>query len=124
MTKRKALLPALIPALALTGCAPGGVASAPPPAFRALGTEPFWTIEARGTRLTYATPDRPARPVRGVVRSQRADGTLFEGELDGRLFLLTLRPADCSDGMSDRRYPYAVTLTVDGGERRGCAYRP
>jgi uncharacterized membrane protein len=42
--------------------------------------------------------------------------------LGGKPLVLRTRPEpDCSDGMSDRRYPIAVNLTVVGEERVGCA---
>jgi len=31
-------------------------------------------------------------------------------------------PGACSDGMSDRSYPYTVTLQVRGEQRQGCAW--
>jgi uncharacterized membrane protein len=40
----------------------------------------------------------------------------------GKKFELRIRPAPgCSDGMSDRRYPSAAELLVDGERRQGCA---
>ena len=117
---------ALAVAGGLGGCG-GGVASSPPPAaavpaqFRALGTEPFWSVEARGDSLTYATPEAPGRRVAGVTRVDRPGEAVLSGTLDGAPFVLTVRSGPCSDGMSDRDHAYAVTLRVHAGERRGCA---
>ena len=35
---------------------------------------------------------------------------------------VTLKMGACSDGMSDRTYPFAVTLQVRGEKREGCAW--
>ena len=44
------------------------------------------------------------------------------GALDGRPFELQTRAAPgCSDGMSDKSYPVAVELLVQGKRRKGCA---
>lgn len=127
--------PVLAVALALAGvgglggCG-GDLASSPPPAaavpaqFRALGTEPFWSVEARGDSLTYATPDAPGRRVDGVARVDRPGEAVLTGTLDSAPFVLSVRPGPCSDGMSDRTHAYAVTLRVQAGERRGCADAP
>jgi uncharacterized membrane protein len=46
----------------------------------------------------------------------------WTGTLGGKPFVLRTRPqAGCSDGMSDNRYPIAVTLSVGGEQRTGCA---
>ena len=49
-------------------------------------------------------------------------GTISLRDCAGKPFVLTTRAAPgCSDGMSDRSYPLAVTLTVAGEKRTGCA---
>jgi uncharacterized membrane protein len=46
----------------------------------------------------------------------------WSGSLNGQAFVMRTRPqAGCSDGMSDNRYPIAVSLTVGGEQRSGCA---
>ena len=37
-------------------------------------------------------------------------------------FVLAVTPGKCSDGMSDRSYPFTVTLMVMGEQREGCAW--
>lgn len=91
-------------------------------AIRALGTEPFWTVEWDGERAArYITPDTPrGEAVSGVV--ERGDRTRrFAGTLGGRPFILTVTPGACSDGMSDRRYSLRALLQVRGETRQGCA---
>lgn len=53
----------------------------------------------------------------GTARNGR-----WTGALDNQRFVMVTDPEPgCSDGMSDKRYPIAVTLTVRGEQRRGCA---
>jgi hypothetical protein len=65
------------------------------------------------------------------IRTAHASGRNFQAlrktapgaeRSEGRQFVMRTRPEQgCSDGMSDIRYPIAVSLTVMGEERRGCA---
>jgi uncharacterized membrane protein len=34
----------------------------------------------------------------------------------------TLTPGDCSDGMSDRRFPFVATIALGGETLQGCGY--
>jgi len=89
---------------------------------RAIGTEPFWGARIEGRCVTYSHIEDQ----RGTRVWTRFGGTASNGSWSGALggspFVLRTRAqADCSDGMSDKRYPIAVTLTVGGEERVGCA---
>jgi uncharacterized membrane protein len=89
---------------------------------KAVGTEPFWSADVDGRCVTYSTPENQ----KGIRIWTRFSGTRETGEWSGSLgkdrFILATRPdAGCSDGMSDRTYPIAVTLKIGGDERRGCA---
>ncbi len=91
---------------------------------RAFGTEPFWGARVDGRCVTYTHPENQ-KGTRVWTRFSGAvsDGT-WSGALDGQPFLMRTRAqAGCSDGMSDNRYPIAVTLTVGGEQRSGCAER-
>lgn len=91
---------------------------------RAVGTEPFWGARIDGRCVTYSTPDDQAGTRIWTKFNPGADGGVWSGSLDGRQFELRTRPAPppgCSDGMSDNRYPYSVTLRVGGETRTGCA---
>lgn len=89
---------------------------------RAVGTEPFWGAAIEGRCVTYSHPDDQNGTrvwTRFTADGQRGTWT---GTLEGRPFVLRTTPQPgCSDGMSDRRYPIAVALTVGGEERQGCA---
>lgn len=93
-----------------------------PVRLRAVGTEPFWGARIQGRCVTYSHPEDQAGKRVWTHLSGSASSGVWTGSLDGQAFSLRTRPqADCSDGMSDRRYPIAVSLTVMGEERQGCA---
>ena len=94
------------------------------PRLRAVGTEPFWGARIEGRCVTYSHPDDQAGTRVWTRYSRAADGDSWSGALNGRPFVLRARAQpNCSDGMSDRRYPYAVDLLVGGEKRQGCAER-
>ena len=89
---------------------------------RAVGTEPFWGAKIEGRCVTYSHPDDQQGTRVWTKFSGTASNGSWTGSLGGHPFVLRTRPqANCSDGMSDRRYPIAVTLTVGGEQRTGCA---
>ena len=45
-------------------------------------------------------------------------GLSYSGTIDGRSFDMAVTPAECSDGMSDRTYPFVVTLRIGGAPGR------
>jgi len=90
---------------------------------RAVGTEPFWAARIEGRCITYSHPDDQ----QGTRVWTRFDGSarqgIWAGALAGKPFRLATRPQPgCSDGMSDNRYPIAVSLSVAGEQRSGCAH--
>lgn len=95
--------------LALAGCVPvEPPPPSPPPAqsYRALGTEPFWTLrlEANG-RWTLTRLDFPDARGRWAGALPLRLAPTASGESDAGVFLtLTTAPGPCSDGMSDRLY--------------------
>jgi uncharacterized membrane protein len=132
-------------ALALAGCGQDGApapassseALPPPPPISATapaslvserevlhftGTEPFWGGQVAGTALTYATPDDPNGTRLTVTRADDTDGLAFSGTLASKPFALAIVKGQCSDGMSDRTYPFTATLRIAGELRRGCAW--
>lgn len=102
-------------------CRKQGDAELPPNALRAVGTEPFWGARIEGRCVTYSTPDDidGTRIWTRFVGSR--DSGVWTGQWNGEDFVLRTRRATCSDGMSDRAYPVAVSLTIGGEERTGCA---
>jgi len=89
---------------------------------RLVGTEPFWGGQVAGTRLTYTTPDNPDGTTIAVERFAGRGGLSFSGALDGAALELAVTALACSDGMSDRAYPFTVTLRLGEDVRGGCGW--
>lgn len=105
--------------------APDGASEVPgafPASFRALGTEPFWAIHVSDGTLRYMTPENQEGTVVPFTRIPAGDGEVsLDAVLNGRKLHLAGRIAECSDGMSDRVYPFTVTVTLGDGTLEGCA---
>lgn len=123
--------------LALTACSPAAEAPEddPPPAARApapapaanpfegdinaLGTEPFWAVEIRETTLKFTRPDAPDVVVPNPGPRLEPGKAVWPGQG----LVLTLTEGQCSDGMSDRTYPWFAELTAGFDMYKGCATR-
>ncbi len=127
---RRALSLAALPLL-LVGCQGGsdpersvesydGIAA--DETIRFTGTEPFWGGESAGNSLTYSTPENIEGSTIAVERFAGNSGLSLAGELDGASFDLVVTPGECSDGMSDRSYPFVATLKLGEETRFGCAW--
>jgi uncharacterized membrane protein len=86
------------------------------------GTEPFWGGEVEGETLVYSTPDNPEGQSIEVSRFAGRGGLSYSGTIDGRSFDMAVTPAECSDGMSDRTYPFVLTLQIGEEAREGCGW--
>jgi uncharacterized membrane protein len=92
------------------------VPPSPSPAYRALGTEPFWNLAIDGRSIVFSRPD--AQP---VVQPSPQPIIAFAGEIYRTQRIdVNIVHARCSDGMSDRVYPDKVQVTVDGTRYEGC----
>ncbi len=103
---------------------------APPPApprpaavdaFDAVGTEPFWALSVRPEWITFSGLDRttlswPNPGVRWQGRRRTWTARSVAGEIS-----VAIEPGDCSDGMSDRTYPYAAEVRLGAEVLKGCA---
>lgn len=92
-----------------------------PRKFRATGTEPFWGADVDGETLKYSTPEFPEGTSVTVTRKQAGASVTFTGTIDGKPLELVVSSGPCSDGMSDRVYPFSVTRTIGPDIERGCA---
>jgi heat shock protein HslJ len=115
---------ATLPLAALAACTmipgEGGPGEPPPPpageTYRALGTEPFWSVMIGGGTMRYDPADGrivtvPApRPIVGI------NGERYQT----RRLTVDITHVRCSDGMSDRTYRDTVTVTVDNRTLKGC----
>lgn len=90
----------------------------------ARGTEPFWSVEVRTDRMLFSRPlgDSALYPYTPPVFD--ADGrAIYRAKRFGAdpLLMLVVTRGDCSDGMSDQRYPGTAVLTRGDSTWRGCA---
>lgn len=138
LTSRRLFIPLVV--CSLTACNGGGGSSSTTPTVATAadtqvysgikpgevvhftGTEPFWGGQVSDKVLTYTTPENQAGEMVAVDRFAGRNGISFSGELGDKPFVLAVTPGTCSDGMSDRSYPYTVTLQVKGEQRNGCAW--
>jgi uncharacterized membrane protein len=130
---------ALLSLFVLAACSPGEDSAPPAPPepgepatmlagvdlgqpVRALGTEPFWSVELTGTEMVYSAPEPPeqrAPQPRPVLQGTTA---AFESETaDGTRLKVTLVATECSDGMSDRTFPLTAMVTIGERKLTGCA---
>jgi heat shock protein HslJ len=84
--------------------------------YRALGTEPFWSLTIDGSRIRY-------QPAEGRVVTVAKPRPIvgFNGErYVTRGLTVDITHVECSDGMSDRTFHDTVTVTRRGRTLRGC----
>ena len=86
------------------------------------GTEPFWGGEVSGMALRYTTPENQDGVEIAVERFAGRGGIAYSGMLEGADLEMTITPLECSDGMSDRTYPFTVVLAIGEDKRNGCAW--
>ncbi len=134
MTARLQISCLLLPMAALmaAACTPNGdaidakgetfSAIAPEEVVTLTGTEPFWGVTIEGGQANYANPDHPEGFDFAVTRFAGNNGLGFSGTLDGAAVTISLTPGQCSDGMSDRAYPYVATIALGEETLRGCGY--
>ena len=131
-----------ITALLLVACspeAPGGGEAQPPAdapappaepappaqpqavAMSARGTEPFWRVDATDKGLTLTRPDAPAQTVAGLTVTT-VGGVVTMASSGPPTVQATFTKGDCSDGMSDLKYPYKVVMTWGAETLTGCGF--
>jgi uncharacterized membrane protein len=90
--------------------------------WRALGTEPFWALDIDSTGLRFRTPDDTVGTRwPPVTPSVEGDTIRWAGETEHAPVEVHIWPGRCSDGMSDRVWPYVAVVRVEGATYRGCA---
>jgi uncharacterized membrane protein/heat shock protein HslJ len=85
--------------------------------YRAIGTEPGWSLDITDRELRFSGDYGQFNVVQ--PRPQKTIGVA--GEIyDTPRLNVNIVHAECSDGMSDRRYPDRVEVRADGRLYRGC----
>lgn len=127
---------AFIAIMALAACSPsdgidpeGAVYDgiAPDETISLLGTEPFWGVEINprsdgGQTARLSSPEDIEGSSFDAERFAGNNGLGFTGELDGKPVQIAITPGTCSDGMSDRSYPFTATVAVGDATLFGCGY--
>jgi len=87
------------------------------------GTEPFWNATISGNAMVWRNPEKADGESVAVERFAGRGGLSFSGELGGAPLDVLVTPGTCSDGMSDRTYPFTATIQMGREQRNGCAWR-
>lgn len=83
------------------------------------GTEPFWGVKIRKDKITLSRPDHP--DLVAANTGAEVSGKTATWKSNELTITLKSQPG-CSDGMSDRRYPYAAQVKVGDEVLKGCGY--
>jgi uncharacterized membrane protein len=91
-------------------------AASPAPDYRALGTEPFWSLTIARGGMRLSEPGRPDAVMATPPLRRTSAGRCYAS----RAVVVEIVRGACSDGMSDRRYPERVTVRWRGRVLKGC----
>lgn len=123
---------AVLLVLALAACAPLGPSLNPSPPsrgpgpaperapfelpLRLVGTEPFWGARIDGRTVELSGVDRPTVTARVVTAKFFENAGAYAAEAGSGPSLLAMSVSfdrePCSDGMSDRTYPWRATVII------------
>lgn len=89
----------------------------------ARGTEPFWAIEITGgTTFKLSRPDQPDLVAEAAGAAMSPGGATWVAKgAKGEQMTVTLRMGECSDGMSDLKYPMTAEVVLVNETLKGCA---
>lgn len=94
--------------------------------FIARGTEPFWSVTVSKKGIVYSSPDTKQQTFSYVAplkaEARRADLVRVYRLQGKRNNILIIKKVDaCSDGMSDKEYPYSAIFILGNKVLEGCA---
>lgn len=90
--------------------------------FNFTGTEPFWGGHVGAGRLVFEAPDNPKGEAFRVRRTAQRRAISFNGTMSLGAFEMVVTRKLCSDGMSDRDFPFEVTVSFAGRTLQGCGW--
>jgi len=94
--------------------------------FTSVGTEPFWNVTVSKSGIIYSSPDAKKQTfpyVTPIKATGRTADLVRVYRLQGKpnSMLIIKKDSTCRDGMSDKQYPYSVTLILNNTVLEGCA---
>ncbi|MDF5707221.1 MAG: hypothetical protein PUP90_05945 [Nostoc sp. S4] len=94
--------------------------------FIASGTEPFWNVTVTKRGIVYTSPDvqKQTFPYVAPLKAQARPADLvrvYRLKGKGNNILMIKKVDACSDGMSDREYPYSAIFILGNKVLEGCA---
>ncbi|GBE92423.1 COG3650 family protein [Nostoc cycadae] len=92
--------------------------------FVALGTEPFWNVTVSKNGIVYSSPEVKKQTfpyVKPLAAAGRPADLVRVYKLRGNNMLILEKVSACSDGMSDKQYPYSAVLILGNKVLEGCA---
>lgn len=102
----------MLTAFMIAAAATQAAAPEAPDAYRAHGTEPFWSIAIANGQASFDGPDTPrfSEPI-GSRQLRNGQTSTYTGQ---RITLIVVAGAECSNGMSEETYPDTTVAIVDG----------
>ncbi|MBD2300420.1 hypothetical protein H6G80_06135 [Nostoc sp. FACHB-87] len=94
--------------------------------FIALGTEPFWSVTVSKNGIVYSSPEVKKQTfpyVKPLAAQARPADLVRVYRLRGNNTLILQKVSACSDGMSDKNYPYSAVLILGNKVLEGCAQK-
>ncbi len=99
------------------------VASPADPVYQLIGTEPFWGLRIDRSGLRFTTPDDSVGIRFGYARAILHGDSLRWNSVasSGSLVEAVIVRESCSDGMSDKVWPWRARVQIDTTRYAGCA---
>jgi uncharacterized membrane protein len=94
--------------------------------FEIRGTEPFWNVDLNKRAIVFSTPDAQKQTFAYVAPRNamgRTADTVRVYKLRGDNMLIIKKATACSDGMSEKEYPYSATFVLGIKVLEGCAVK-
>jgi uncharacterized membrane protein len=88
--------------------------------FVLIGTEPFWRLDIKGGALALTQPDQPAVTTGKATLEATSGKAMWSAAAGDKAMVAALTAKSCSDGMSDRTYPYVAEVKLGETVFKGC----
>jgi uncharacterized membrane protein len=86
------------------------------------GTEPFWYIKRVKDSIYFNQPGwKQPLALKTIRKINSKDSVVYVSRNDSTYLETVIYPGTCSDGMSDRKYDYAMKVVFNKTVFKGCA---